>query len=420
MDTQDPAALLVAFDAANAVGAWVSDSGPQTGGCSNLACHATETPDWYGLAGVIRPPCAICHSDPIGRRRAVMGANGDFGANASILSRHVTNGPGSDPLADQCLVCHDMSLHMGGTVRLNNADTGAAIVYTAATPSSLEPFCLSCHDADGAAATFRTGGTPTAPFIDGSVMGQAPNRASAEITANWNKAFGHRQQGLTCIGNGTPNTGCHANGHGSLHVGLLARNLTLPNSKNTWFAVTDEPDYDLCFTCHANYARVTKEAILGFKQDGKYDIDFAVNGVTPPYFIPSIQTHFRDVNLFLTPFATGKPYDDRVSAGGQHSNLHLFHIQWFTFFIGPEWRYRDSIPSSIVCISCHNIHGSDTQWGWVYDTLQFSNTTVGTDQYGMIGAPVDVLTSYPTSCGTFNCHTNLDGPTHSWFEPSDE
>ncbi|MHB8845017.1 MAG: hypothetical protein ACYC7L_09765 [Nitrospirota bacterium] len=83
------------------------------------------------------------------------------------------------------------------------------------------------------------------------------------------------------------------------------------------------------------------------------------------------------------------------------------------------WDYRDMVPSSIVCVSCHSVHGSNTQWGWVYDSIQFSHFT-GTagDQYGKIGAALNLLGNYPTSCA-FNCH-DIFGPTSSWFEPSDE
>jgi predicted CxxxxCH...CXXCH cytochrome family protein len=411
MDTQDPAVLLVAFDAANAQGSWVSDSGPQSGGCSNLACHATQTPDWYGLAGVSLPPCATCHAGPAGPRRAVMGAGGDFGANAAILSHHVTNGPGNDPVADQCLVCHEMDRHMGGTVRLHDADTGAAISFDPAAPASLEPFCLSCHDADGAAAAFRSGGTPTTPFLDGSVMGQAPNRASVEIFANWDKTFGHRRQGLTCMGNGNPNTGCHANGHGSTFVGILARNLALPSAKTNWFTVADEPDYDLCFTCHAANARVSKEAILGMKANGNYALGLASEGAVPAYTTANIQTLFRDVNLGTT----GKAYDDSAFFSSDHENLHMYHLQ-----IGPAWNYRDSTSSSVVCLTCHSVHGSNTPFGWVHDEMLFSHFAgAGADAYGMLGAPLN-LPNYPVSC-TFNCHDpGIVGVLHSWFEPSDE
>jgi hypothetical protein len=301
---------------------------------------------------------------------------------------------------------------MGGTVRLRSGDTGAAIAYDSANASTRESFCLSCHDTQGAASTYITGGTPTAPFNDGSVIGQTPYRASAEISTQWNKTYGHKQQGVTCVGDGTINTGCHGNGHGTANVGLLARNLTLPNTKTNYFVTADEGDYDLCFTCHASYSRVTKEAVLGMKAGGHYDADLLMWGITPPYYIAAIQTLFRDVNLGTT----GKTYDDPPWFAN-YQNLHYEHLQ-----LGPAaWKYRGSTDytSSIVCLSCHSVHGSNTQWGWVYDEMLFSHYTgsVG-DQYGMLGSPA-TLGKYPTSCA-INCHAPGFGITHSWFEPSQE
>lgn len=405
IDTGNAAVLLVLFDTSNPTGTWQNDTGPGTGTCSAVDCHGGYPLDWYGTG---LPPCAACHFTFMGARRPVVGASGDFASNPSVSSHHVSGA--GDPTPDQCRICHDMSLHMAGTVRLKEADTGAAVVFSAMSPSTAEPFCLSCHDADGAVAAFISGGTPSSPFNDGSNMGIAPNRASAEIKEAWNKTFGHRQQGLTCLGNGNPGTGCHGNGHGTAYVGLLARNLTLPSTTSSWYSPVNEPDYDLCFTCHASYPRVAKEAVLGMSPTGNYALDLPT-GVLPAYAIGGIQTLFRDVNLG----STGKVYDDWPFFSAAHENLHMYHVQ-----IGLNaWDYRDSIPSSVVCVSCHSVHGSNTQWGWVYDSIQFSHVT-GTagDQYGKIGAALNLLGNYPTSCA-FNCHGIL-GPTSSWFEPSDE
>ncbi len=414
LDTQDPAVPLVFFDGTNSSGTWTSDTGQETGSCATTNCHAGESPEWYGTAGVATPACAICHVNAMGSRRPVVGANGDFGANAAVKSHHVTRGPGNDPLTDQCLVCHDMSVHMGGTVRLRSGDTGAAIAYDSANASTRESFCLSCHDTQGATSTYITGGTPTAPFNDGSVIGQTPYRASAEISTQWNKTYGHKQQGVTCVGDGTINTGCHGNGHGTANVGLLAKNLTLPITKYTFFNSADEPDYDLCFNCHASYSRVSKEAILGMRADGIFATDLlATWGVLPAYTIADIQTLFRDVNLGTT----GKAYDDLAFFSSAHENLHMYHVQAGDTFYG--WRYRDTTLSAITCISCHSVHGSNTQWGWVHDAMLFSHLSgTGGDQYGRIGVDPSNLDVYPISC-TFSCHMFFP-TTSSWFEPSQE
>jgi len=347
--------------------------------------------------------CSRCHTDPWGSRRAVIGDQGDFAANSSISSHHVAGG--SDPANTQCLVCHDISQHMGGVVRLINADTSAVIPYDSSNPSGIESFCLSCHDSNGAAGDMS-------PFSDGETIGAVPYRMSAEIKTYWNKTYGHQQQGLTCLGNGSPGTGCHSNGHGSNYVGILANNLTLPNLVPVAYNSTHEGHYELCFSCHASYSDVTKEAILGVMQFGNYDINHGCAGTPcyPPYYIPAIQTTFRD-----RYDNAGQPYDDSQGwrSAGQYWNLHFFHLQlqW-------GWDYRDVSGSSYVhCLSCHNVHGSDTQWGWLYDEMGFDHFAgSGSDEYGAIG-DIAAMSNFPIGC-TNNCHSIAT--TEMWFEPPNE
>jgi hypothetical protein len=429
LDTPNPSVLLVYFDATNPTGTWINDTGQETGNCSSLFCHGADEPAWYGLGGVTFPSCAVCHGSPIGSRRQIFGASGDFGQNINSQSHHVSGG--NDPTSTQCQVCHDLSQHMGGTVWLKTADSGSAVVYDPASPSSAEPFCLSCHDTDGAASTFATGGTPTSPFNDGSVLGQIPYRASTDIRDNWNKAYGHRQQGLTCLGTGSPGTGCHANGHGAPAIGILAKNLQIPQPDRY-----RETDFAICFECHQSYPAVTKEVVFGVK------FTEVVSGVTithnydwdhgpaqdpllrsdpafvmyPPYNLPGgIQTHFRDQNYNGT---TGKPYDDFV-AYGQYLNLHWFHIA------AQVWSYRGTIAQTgVSCTACHSVHGSNTQQGMVYDQLQYTVYSSGSDSYGTLLSDLNNIVQYPTYClSTFNCHASFSGffgPMHNWYEPANE
>ncbi len=424
MSTPDPAALLVYFDSTNPSGTWTNDTGPQTGNCSSMNCHAAPDPAWYELAGVSLPPCSVCHVNAVGVRRVILGPGGDFGQNASVKSHHVSGG--NDPISTQCMVCHDMSLHIGGTVRLKNADTGATILYNSVTPSTTELFCLSCHDNSGALFTFISGGTPTSPFNDGSVLGQTPYRAGIDIADHWSKTFGHRQKGLTCLGTGAPGTGCHANGHGAPAVGILARNLQIPQPDRY-----RETDFAICLDCHQSYATVSKEAIFGVK------FTEVVSGVTithpydwgygppqnpllrsdpadvysPPYNLSGgIQTHFRDQNYDGT---TGKSYDDPAYFFGDFFNLHWFHTGSQT------WGYRGTAPNTgISCLACHSVHGTNTQWGMVHDQLQYGETITNGDSYGrMSGNPV-LLNQYPTYC-MINCHAII-APTSNWFMPTNE
>jgi hypothetical protein len=424
LDTSNPAVLLVYFDATNPTGTWTNDSGPETGNCSSLLCHGTENPAWYGLAGVSFPPCVACHSEPIGARRQIFGANGDFGQNINNRSHHVSGG--NDPTSTQCQVCHDLSHHMGGTIYVKSADSGTAVIYDPASPSTLEPFCLSCHDADGATSTFATGATPTSPFNDGSILGNPPYPYAMRVRTSWSSTNGHGTNGnhangakLTCLGTGQPATGCHGsagvvNAHGSVNQVLAAQPFKYDNN-NVYAAA----DFDLCFKCHASYAGVTKEDILGVKQGGILDWEYDMspyggrgpNGWAPPYTISAVQTHFADHN------ETGSPYND-PSYWGINMNLHWAHIGlMISDFRGT------GVSSGINCVSCHDVHGSTTSYGALYDEIGYSH--VFPDSTNILGKMTDnayllnQLDYYPTYCAGFNCHA-MQGPTRAWYYPIQE
>ncbi len=415
MDTPNPAVLLVYFDATNPTGTWLNDTGPETGTCSSLFCHGTENPAWYGIAGVSFPTCDKCHNGPIGSRRQIVGPGGDFGQNPNIKSHHVSGG--TDPESWRCLVCHDISQHMSGTVRVKNADTGAAIAYDPASPSSLEPFCLSCHDSNGANGNMG-------PFADGSTLGSVPYRAGVDIKDNWNKSYGHRWKGVTCLGTGAPpNMGCHANAHGTAYIGLLAKNLQIPQPDRY-----RDTDFAICFDCHQYYPAVTKEIIFGVLFNGNYDTNYgpiqdpllrsSMTNSAPPYNLTEgIKTRFRDQNY---DGSTGKSYDDYIM-WGQYLNLHWFHIA------SQVWSYRGTTPyTGFSCTACHSVHGSNTKWGMLYDNLQYDlysvTTPSGTDSYGMMSGNLTTLDQYPTYC-MMNCHGDLESwglITHSWYDPPNE
>ncbi len=390
----------------------VSGSGPSCTKCHVLPFDPTKA------------SCATCHSLQMGPRRPVLGPNGDFGQNANILSHHVTGA--ADPTAAQCEVCHDMSEHTSGTVRLRNADTGATIVYSAVTPSSLEPFCLSCHDADGALMTAVSGGTQTAPFNDGSILGTPPYPYATRINSSWNNAYGHGTNGnhapgtrLTCLGTGQPGTGCHGNGgainaHGSVYQVLAARAFIYDIAASGPTYTYDEVHFDLCFNCHDNFLSFSKTEILGVKFGGLLDTAYGPagpRGQNPPYDTGGLfLTHFADHNDPLNP---ANSLNDPVFWGTSDMNLHWFHLGLQTV----SFRGTGAV-TGINCVNCHDVHGSSGPFGAVYDELAYSNTTILGNTIGEMVYSAYVTTlleGYPSYC-SFNCHA-IQGPTRAWFYP---
>ena len=237
LDTGNASVSLVSFDAANPSGMWVHDTGPRTGSCAALVCHNSEIVDWYSTAIWTMPvACSTCHGSATGTRRQVLGAGGDFNKE----SHHVINYAArtSEIITDNdCRVCHNMENHTSGTVRLAHKDTSQVVVYEQSNPASLEPFCLSCHDGNGAADE----PSPFKPFSSPNVLGAGLNKAGNKIAGYWNSAStAHKSSGLTCAGAGSPNTGCHGsnrtiNMHGSASRGLLAQNMTSPINPTALF-----------------------------------------------------------------------------------------------------------------------------------------------------------------------------------------
>ncbi len=174
--------------------------------------------------------CSDCHSTAQGARRAVMG---DF----ALSSHHLQGASVND--AD-CVVCHEMSQHQQGQVRLKNADAPtdpSAVVALGDDPATvkteaikLEAFCLACHDANGA------GGT--APFTDGIMP--------APVDATLWTSSSHKTGTMTCFGDGDT-FGCHASGHGSAKKMLLA---PADASQTPVAGDSLREEEGMCYSCH--------------------------------------------------------------------------------------------------------------------------------------------------------------------------
>lgn len=421
----------VFFDATNPSGVWsfTTPSGPGT--CSSTICHRSLTPDWYGTAV---PPqdtvCSNCHSAFINLRRAVMGAAGDFASNPSVTASHVAGG--GDPSSGQCTVCHDQSLHMGGTVRLSHADTGTRIDLDPANPATLEPFCLSCHDMDGALATALTA-SALSPFNDGVTLGAMPYMASTTVASAWAGSSMHRSRGLTCAGTGRPGTGCHGrngaiNAHGSVNKGLLtnAMNFQIPLETQAIYsagrsvaASYDPNNYKLCFDCHAGYPAVTKEVVFGFFSGGVYDY------FEEPTPFGSVRQGSRFRDYAVPPFGTPS-YSDTMW-GYTYMALHNYHLIGFESrpLVTPpginalQWKYRGDPAriGRITCTACHSVHGTvNATIRSTYEELGLTQSSIGADTFVTIGTPS--MISQPLNCA-IDCHS-LAGQTSYWNIPARE
>jgi hypothetical protein len=398
-----------------------------------VGCSSSPGPDAISSSGA-GADCSGCHSIPQGARRQIMGAGGDFlGSGSSgtnvILSRHVSTI--GDPTPAQCLVCHDLSNHGSRVVLLRNADGGPSIVYSAATPSSLEPFCLSCHDADGALATSLSG--TASPFNDGVLLGSGQHVAGNKIKGYWTGSNNRHKTngGLTCAGTGIAGTGCHGNGgainmHGSVNKGLLTNSLTLGLVSAVASSASYTTDYKLCFDCHAGYPAVSPQVILGYKTGGNYDVSqVPLTSYSTP--TASILSLFRDQFVSLgsgTPF-----YDDRLSFPTPYNylplhNYHLLSVVTNTVFFPNanwlSWKYRGDAAQAgrITCVTCHNVHGTNGLSNRsTYDELGITSAVSGTDQFGTIAANnfaafPSPFESYPMNCAV-DCHY-LAGQTYYW------
>ncbi len=394
--------------------------------------------------------CVACHNRTRGARRQVVDADADgtgAGGDFLLTSHHVY--PASGTLTNNdCSTCHDTSEHGSGLIMLRDADTGTLYPFNPDQPVTAEAFCLSCHDANGADGD-------VSPFSDGRVLGptgvanQEPYRAAAEVALNWSRSFGHRQQGLTCLGDGSPGSGCHASGHGSSNAALLAKPYLLPGRLGSYYTCTGAPpatprvctpneaDFELCFSCHAS-TRYPKEYVLGAKCPPAGETWSAPNycwdhdqtpvappGVLaadwpplpPPYQLPATVTGFRE----RSDGTTGKFYDDMFPAWtGRRVNLHLLHLN------NAVHTYRGTEDGTITCVACHSVHGSSTPQGAVYDDMQWARydststpAAQGGDVFGMMAGNLERLRYYPTYC-SFNCHMPAFGTYHAWTTPVGE
>jgi hypothetical protein len=200
-----------------------------TGNCGAAETHCGECHEhnnrFIGVGGTVT--CVECHdapADPLPRP-----------ITTTQFDRVSTHIPGGSAVTteEDCLVCHDQGAHKAQAVIVWDLDDGLTS-YTQPTPGAstlntgegelFEVHCMSCH-ADRNADSLPTSGsdqTQTSPFTGSDLT---PTNLEIDATA-WTSAGHNRPSGtfpsspVTCVGNGT--NGCHASGHGSDNLDLLA------------------------------------------------------------------------------------------------------------------------------------------------------------------------------------------------------
>ncbi len=222
-------------------------TGSGLGTCSNVSCHGGSTTPTWGLGTTT---CSSCHTNDMGLtatvRRGIFKAGNDF----TKTSHHITGTPADA----SCTVCHDRSNHTqegDPNVRVFNEDTGAAIVYDG-TGGSLEGFCVSCHDSNGAS---RLGANATKPFTD-SGDNTAPPDIGWTIGTVAHSSTSLSDKCMACHGNsGAAGTTLDPviNAHGSDETKLMRFVYNITDSVTT--------AGNICYNCHGNTPQFGAKAI---------------------------------------------------------------------------------------------------------------------------------------------------------------
>jgi hypothetical protein len=192
--------------------------------------------------------CFACHNDitdkpgvgPAGGRRQIVDNSGNGLGSGGDFKRYTHHVQGGIPTIGDCLKCHYMGDHMNGTVKLLDPDLGflGVITYDPLNKSSVEGFCMNCHDANGANGLMT-------PFSDNA---QVP-----AIDANmWNNSS--HNGAISCLD-------CHDNGHGSNKSTMLGPfNYAGPGTGTD--LMNEEEAF--CLNCHGASGSATVKVHLAF------------------------------------------------------------------------------------------------------------------------------------------------------------
>ncbi|MEI6748082.1 MAG: cytochrome c3 family protein [Bacteroidales bacterium] len=210
-----------------------------------VTCH----PHNKGFAA--QTDCFACHnaitdkpSVPGTRRQIVdnLGNGTGTGGDFKRTSHHVT---GAIPNVNDCIKCHYMGDHKSGTVKLLDPDQGFSNIYTydPLNKSSVESFCLKCHDANGSNGDVTPfSDNVTVPLINQAMWTASSHKTAGTVNAN------------TCLA-------CHDNGHGSNKSTLIGPFAYTGPGTGTDLMNEEE---GFCLGCHGLGGVATVQVHLSF------------------------------------------------------------------------------------------------------------------------------------------------------------
>ena len=230
---------------------------------SCISCHQHNK----GFAA--QTDCFDCHNaitdKPIvpGTRRQIvdnlgngLGTGGDF----KRTSHHVT---GAIPNVSDCVKCHYMGDHKSGSVKLLDPDQGYSIIYTydPANKSSVESFCLNCHDANGSNGDVTPFSDNTAvPLINQAMWTVSSHKTDGTANAN------------TCLA-------CHDNGHGSNKSTLIGPYTKIADAT----ADPMDEEEEFCLGCHGGTGVAAVKVHLSFSNNTNTATAFRKHDPTATY-----------------------------------------------------------------------------------------------------------------------------------------
>jgi hypothetical protein len=297
------------------------------GGTENLACapevHCGDCHEHNNsFVGVNdNVPCENCHD-------SIRGARPIITTQFDKLSTHIPGGS-ADAVKANCVVCHGDHTHDGSVYGFDADDgttkwgTAAADTLATGVGEIFEPHCLSCHDdgsADslpGPAGELTAGQTVESPFTNSAkppVIGDAVWQGSSHDRPTANNPTGPLGPNpVSCVGGGT--NGCHASGHGTDELNLLA---SIPTDSDISSKRSRQ-----CTNCHKSGGVSSKDIKTAFQPDAA---------------------------------ATEAIYQTQAASGHLANRRHdIFDTdQTYSSASGDG-----STATSLACADCHNVHADN-------------------------------------------------------------